>query len=111
NGARSSGRKGADDLSHTAGGGVQRQSKAMQLYDGRDEAQAQACALRIPALVGSVEAPHDDVTLVFADPRTGVANPNDVFASAADRGNVDASARRREFDRIVDQIDHRLEQK
>ncbi len=82
----------------------------MQLYDGRDEAQTQACSVGISAFVGSVEASHDHVPFVISYPLPRVRDPNDVFVFATGQGKIDTSARGRELDRIVDQIRHCLEQ-
>src|SRR5712675_731703 len=99
---------GTGNLSYAARASVQCYPEAVQLDYGRDEAQTQACSARISALVGSVEASHDRVPFVFSYPLPRVRDPNYVFVFATGQSKIDASARRREFDCIVDQIRHCL---
>src|SRR5438477_13070989 len=62
-------------------------------------------------LVRPIEAPQDSVALVFADAGAGVLDAHDGFVIAAHQPDVHPAAGRREFDGVVDEISHRLNEK
>src|SRR6202035_3647285 len=74
------------DLGDATGAPRDSEREAVQLDDGRDQAQPKSDALGLPALLRTIKAPEHDVALVRADARPRVADAHDAFAGAgADR--------------------------
>jgi hypothetical protein len=89
---------------------VDRETKAVQLYDRGHQAKAQSDSRRIPDLVGAVETPQYRLTLMLADAATGVGHPHDGFVIVTRQLYGDLAALRGKFDGVVDEVRDGLEQ-
>ena len=73
---------GTDNLQPAAPTGVNRETKAVQLYDRCHQIEAQAHPGRVSYLVGTIEAPQYRFALLFADAAAGICDADDGFVVA-----------------------------
>src|ERR1700710_1542417 len=74
---------GTNNLQPAARAGVDRETKAVQLYDRGHQIEAEAHARRVSYLVGTIEAPQYRFALLFADAAAGIRDADDGFVVAA----------------------------
>src|SRR5947209_17906305 len=89
---------------------MDRETKAVQLYDSSHQIEAKAHARRVSYLVGTIEPPQHRVALLFADARTGIRDADDRFVAATRQLDLHLAALRRKLDGVVDKVGDRLEQ-
>src|ERR1700738_2055040 len=78
---------GTNNLQPGARTGVDRETKAVQLYDRGHQIQAKTHARRVAHLVGAVETPEHGLAFRFTDAVAGVGHAHDGFAIASQQFN------------------------
>src|SRR6266567_833580 len=91
-------------------GVLNRQAQAVQLCDGGNEAEPEAAARRMAALLDAVKAAQHDVAIRLGDARPGVGHFNAEPIIPAKNAQRYPAARGGVLDCVVDEVAHGLEQ-